>query len=109
MCPNGAAKPPGGRSRPLREPHPLDYLELAPAQVREVFERAVAAYRERGISATRPEIVHTERAGGRLLLVTVRWPYLDAAGASKGSEVSRYVVWLDRDGEPRIRVGMPWS
>ena len=74
-------------------------------QVREIFEANIGLYRSKGITATSPEIVAIHNSTARLVAVDVRWPYLDATGTPKGEEVSSYVVWIDDEGKPRIRVG----
>ena len=74
-------------------------------QVREIFEANIGLYRSKGITATSPEIVAIHNSTARLAAVDVRWPHLDASGTRVGEEVSSYVVWIDDEGKPRIRVG----
>lgn len=75
------------------------------AQLRGIFESAIALYRSKGITATSPEIVALHGSTERLVAVDVRWPYLDPAGRRVGEEVSSYVVWVDDEGKPKVRVG----
>jgi hypothetical protein len=55
---------------------------------------------------TRPDDVRVEALGQQLVSVDVRWSALDASGAEKGSERSRYVLSIAEDGLPRIRVAI---
>jgi hypothetical protein len=62
-------------------------------EVAAFFGGAKAQYAQQGVSDTRPEVECTEWHTPRLASVTVRWPYLDAAGRDVGrSERSVYLV-----------------
>jgi hypothetical protein len=76
------------------------------SEIERFFGTASKAYHERGIVATRPEIVRLEPTTERIVTVDVRWTNLDSEGAEKGSETSRYVLRADDEGRPRIRVAM---
>ena len=76
------------------------------AQLEQMFEGAVGAYQASEIVATKPEIVRTDRLTERLLAVDVRWPYLDAEGNHQGEELSHYMIWVDPEQRPQIRVAL---
>jgi hypothetical protein len=78
-------------------------------EVEALFVRAINWYRARGEVSTRPEIEDIEDLDARISSVDVRWPGYDATGAERSSERSRYVIRLDDEGRPRIRVaiGLP--
>jgi hypothetical protein len=74
------------------------------AQVERYIAGAIEAYRSRKVEATEPEVLRIDRLSERLATVDVRWPYLDAAQNRQGDEVSGYLVWVDDQGRPGIRV-----
>jgi hypothetical protein len=76
------------------------------AEIEKFFGQAVAQYRSQGILTTKAELEHSERLSQRLSAVDVRWPGFDAASIEKYSERSHYLLWLDDDGQPRIRVAL---
>jgi len=67
------------------------------------FAAAGDAYRAQGIVAARPELLHAERIGRRLLFVDVRWRNENAAGATVATERTHYILWQGDDGALRIR------
>lgn len=82
--------------------HPV--LELA--EVGGFFAGAVEWYRSQGLVATRPQLLHVQPLGQWLVSADARWFSLDAAGHEVASETSRYILLLDQDGFPRIRVAI---
>ena len=71
-------------------------------QAAKFFGSARAQYNERGIVDTRADITDLEWIGDRLVVVKVRWPYLDAKGREIGAEASDYT--LRRDDENKLKV-----
>jgi hypothetical protein len=80
---------------------------MASAEVEKFFNAAVTQYRAQGIAATRPDISSISWLSSRIVMVEVRWPYLDAGGAETGGvETSTYTLRLDDQGELRLRVAV---
>jgi hypothetical protein len=79
-------------------------LEIA--EVEQFFAGAVEWYRSQGLVATRPQLLHVQALGQRLVSTDVRWSTLNAAGLEVASEKSRYILSLGEDGLPRIRVAI---
>ncbi|MBA3456128.1 MAG: hypothetical protein H0T42_23720 [Deltaproteobacteria bacterium] len=73
------------------------------AQIAQFFGAAKAQYNAQGIFDTRADLIDLERIGKRLLVATVRWPHLDAAGKEVASEASDYTLRRDDAGRLRIR------
>ena len=63
-----------------------------PQTIAQFFGEAKDAYNAQGIESTRPEILDEEWIGDRLVIVRVRWPYLDATGREIGAERSDYTL-----------------
>ena len=78
----------------------------APAEFERFFGGAREHYHQRGITDTHADIVRLEWITGRIALVTVRWPYLDAQGNELGGETSTYVLRRDDDGALKLRVAL---
>ncbi|MGH9889668.1 MAG: hypothetical protein ACREBE_29330 [bacterium] len=72
------------------------------AQLEAMFGAGKAQYNERGIFDTRPDILDEEWVGDRLVVVKVRWPYLDASGREIGAEASDYTLRRDPSGRLHI-------
>lgn len=72
-------------------------------KVEEFFFGAKKQYNDRGIVGTRAEIQGIENLNGKIVLVTARFPWLDASGKEKGGETSTYTLRRDNDGKLRIR------
>jgi hypothetical protein len=68
------------------------------------FAGAKQSYKARGITDTRAEITRLEWVTEKLVLVDVRWPYLDEAGREMGEESAMYTLRRGDDGELRVRV-----
>lgn len=78
-------------------------------EIERFFTQAVDWYRSQGLTATRPQLERAERLSERLTSVDVRWSAIDALGAEKSSERSRYILRLGEDGQHRIRVALTKS
>jgi hypothetical protein len=75
-------------------------------EVEQFFGGAKDQYNARGITDTRPEIAKLEWVTDRIVLVTVRWPYLDSTGEERGEETSTYTLRRDDNGELKLRVAV---
>jgi hypothetical protein len=75
-------------------------------EVEQFFSGAKEQYNARGITDTRPEIVRLDWSTDRIAFVTVLWPYLDASGATHGSETSTYTLRRDDRGQLKLRVAV---
>lgn len=73
------------------------------AQIAQFFGAAKAQYNAQGIFDTRADLIDLERIGKRLMVATVRWPHLDAAGKEVAAEASDYTLRRDDTGRLRIR------
>lgn len=78
----------------------------SPTEMAEMFESGRSSYLERGIVETHPEVRTFSRLTPRLYEAEVRWPGFDARGTEMWSETSKYVLCLDDNGDPRIRVAV---
>ena len=76
------------------------------AELARFFGGAKEQYNQRGITDTRAEVVRLYWPTGRIAIVEVRWPYLDAKGAERGSETSTYTLWRNDDGELKMRAAV---
>jgi hypothetical protein len=77
----------------------IDRSEL----ISQFFGEVKDAYHAQGIESTQPEILDEEWVGDRLVVVRIRWPYLDASGREVGAERSDYTLRRDRSGALVIR------
>ncbi|HVK27853.1 MAG TPA: hypothetical protein VM575_05910 [Nocardioides sp.] len=68
------------------------------------FDGVRAQYESRGIVDTRADLLWEEWLTERIVMVEVRWPYLDAAGHELGEELSTYTLRLDDSGALRVRI-----
>ena len=75
----------------------------SPPQVARSFGGAPRHYRALGVVATRADLIDLERIDDRLVIASVRWPYLDATGRTVGAETSDYTLRRDDHGQLRIR------
>lgn len=73
-------------------------------EVEEFFSGAKDMYNERGIIDTRAEIEDLDWVGEDLVIVTVRWPYLDQNEKELGAERSSYTLLRGEDGGFKVRV-----
>lgn len=74
-----------------------------PQPIARFFGEAKDAYHAQGIEGTRPELLDEEWIGERLVVVRVRWPYLDASGREIGAERADVTLRRDRGGALAIR------
>jgi hypothetical protein len=72
------------------------------AQLEAMFGAGKAQYNQRGIVDTRADIIDEDWIGDRIVVVKVRWPYLDASGREIGAEASDYTLRRDTSGRLRI-------
>ena len=75
-------------------------------EVAKFFSSAHEAYAAHGIVSTFPEIQNEFWFTERLVSVDVRWPRVDARGAEVGHELATYILRLDDEGMPRIRIAI---
>ena len=75
-------------------------------EVEKFFSGAKDEYNKRGIVSTRPDVFGLEWITDRLVVVDVRWPYLDGRGDEKGEEASTYVLRRDDNGELKLHVAL---
>lgn len=73
-------------------------------EVTELFEGARADYNAMGIVDTKPQIIRLDEITDHIVIVRVRWPYLDAQGMERGAETSTYTLTRASDGEWKFRV-----
>lgn len=78
----------------------------APEEVAELFGNARAQYREIGITGTRAQIVRLDEITDHMVMVRVRWPYLDAHGREMGAETSTYTLVRQAKGDWKLRVAV---
>jgi hypothetical protein len=78
----------------------------SPNEVEAFFSGAKEQYNTRGISDTRAEIFGLEWIGDRIVVVDVRWPYLDASGNEIGAEASTYTLRRDDSGKLKMHVAL---
>jgi hypothetical protein len=77
-----------------------------PAAVALSFLGAAPAYQERQLVAAHAEIEDVQRLSDGLVMVAVRWEYLDCRGGAVPGTGYRYVIRLGAPG-PQICVVMP--
>jgi hypothetical protein len=77
-----------------------------PKEVAQFFGGARDQYREIGITDTRAEIVRLDEITDHLVMVRVRWPYLDSNGREMGAEASTYTLVRQGDGDWKLRVAV---
>lgn len=68
-----------------------------------MFSSAKAHYDERGIASTRGDIQRLTKISDKIILVEIRWPYLDDRGREVGAECSDYTLRRDDAGSLKIR------
>jgi len=78
----------------------------APEDIVEFFGSARDQYRDIGIFDTRAEIVRVDEITDRLVMVRVRWPYLDDKGREMGAETSTYTLARESKGEWKLRIAV---
>ena len=78
----------------------------APADVAEFFGGAREQYREIGITDTRVQIVRLDEITDHMVMVRVRWPYLDTEGREMGAETSTYTLVRPEKGDWKLRIAV---
>jgi hypothetical protein len=78
----------------------------APEEVAEFFGGAREQYREIGITDTRAEIVRLDEITDQMVMVRVRWPYIDSQGREMGAECSTYTLVRPAKGEWKMRIAV---
>jgi hypothetical protein len=71
-----------------------------------LFAGAREHYNSIGITNTRPEIVRVDEITDRLVVVHVRWPWIDDDGHQMGAENSTYTRGRDSAGDWKIRLAI---
>jgi hypothetical protein len=74
------------------------------AEVEKFFSGAPEMYAQRGIEDTRAEILALDVIDETLVIVTVRWPYINDEGEEVGEETSTYTLKADDSGEFKMCV-----
>jgi hypothetical protein len=77
-----------------------------PEEVKQFFAGAKDSYNARGVTGTRGEIEELQWITDRMVIVTVRWPYIDAKGNENGDERSTYLLRRDKSNELKVCVAM---
>lgn len=73
------------------------------ADLVDMFAGAREHYNSAGVTDTRPEIIRLDEITDKVVIVRVRWPWLDDEGNELGAEVSTYTLRHSSLGEWRIR------
>jgi hypothetical protein len=81
-------------------------LVTSNAEVEQHFSTAKNDYAVRGIMDTLPELVSLQWLTRRIVMVTVRWPYLNARGDEVGEESMTYTLRRDDHGNLRLRAAI---
>lgn len=82
-----------------RDARAVDSLEDEAA----FFGGARDQFHRLGSTDTRAQIVGFERLTSRIVMVDVRWPWLDDTGAERGEETSTYLLRRDDSGELKLQ------
>lgn len=75
-------------------------------EVARFFGCARDEYNAKGITDTRAEILGLEDLTPKVVLVTARFPWIDAEGEEKGGETSTYTLKRDQTGALRLRASV---
>jgi len=78
----------------------------APAEVERFFSGARDQYNKAGVTTTHPDITSLRWVTDRMVIVSVRWPYLDDKGNEVGAESSTYTLKRDDHGEFKLHVAV---
>jgi hypothetical protein len=73
-------------------------------EIEAAFDGAAERYRAQGLVGLRPILLASEALSETLLLVDVRWEYLDEQGRSAQHNSYRYVLRLQDEESPKIQV-----
>lgn len=69
----------------------------------EMYADAREHYNSAGVTDTRPEIVRLDEITDKVVIVRVRWPWLDEEGNELGADCSTYTLRHSSVGDWRIR------
>jgi len=72
-------------------------------ELEEIFADAREHYNSAGVTDTRPEIVRLDEITDKVVMVRVRWPWLDDEGSELGAECSTYTLRRNASGDWKIR------
>jgi hypothetical protein len=86
--------------------HDMARVVNEPEEVADFFGGARAQYAAIGITDTRAEIVRIDEISDHLVMVRVRWPYLDGEGREMGAETSTYTLTRNGSGEWKLRIAV---
>jgi hypothetical protein len=86
--------------------HEMARTVNAPEDIAEFFGGARDQYKEIGITGTRAQIVRLDEITDQLVMVRVRWPYLDAQAREMGAEISTYTLSRQSKGDWKIRIAL---
>lgn len=78
----------------------------AAEEVAEFFGGAREQYREIGITDTKAQIVRLDEITDHIVMVRVRWPYLDKDENEMGAETSTYTLAREKKGDWKLRVAV---
>jgi hypothetical protein len=78
----------------------------SPGEVERLFGAAREKYNALGIVDTRAEIQRLQWLTDHIVTVDVRWPWLDASGATRAAEMSTYTLCRKADGGFELRVAV---
>lgn len=71
-----------------------------------LFAGAREHYNSIGVTNTKPEIVRVDEITDKLVVVRVRWPWIDDDGHEMGAECSTYTLRRDSLGDWKIRLAI---
>ncbi|HYD87046.1 MAG TPA: hypothetical protein VEA80_06205 [Vitreimonas sp.] len=69
----------------------------------ELFAGAREHYNSAGVTDTRPEVIRLDEITDKVVMVRVRWPWLDDEGNELGAECSTYTLRQSAAGDWKIR------
>lgn len=72
-------------------------------ELNDMFAGAREHYNSAGVTDTRPEVVRLDEITDKVVMVRVRWPWLDDEGNELGAECSTYTLRQSSAGEWKIR------
>ncbi len=75
----------------------------SPRRIAQMFSGARELDGGCGYAGMHPDLIDLERIGERLVIATVRWPHVDAAGREVAAEVSDFVLRRDDRGALKVR------
>ncbi|MES1158984.1 MAG: hypothetical protein ABUL42_03730, partial [Terricaulis silvestris] len=76
------------------------------SQLELFFDAGREKYNARGVVDTRPEIIRLDEINDTVVMVRVRWPWLDEKGREVGAETSTYTLQRNDYGDWKLRVAL---